>query len=74
MFATATGQSEFTRILGRVAVPPPPPPPIAIQPPAGAGASAPAGQKPKSMLPLIAGLSVVILLSIAIVAYFLRRG
>jgi hypothetical protein len=74
MFATATGQSEFTRILGRVAVPPPPPPPIAIQPPAGAGASAPAGQKPKSMLPLIAGLSVVILLSIAIVGYFLRRG
>jgi len=26
------------------------------------------------MLPLIAGLSVVILLSIAIVGYFLRRG
>jgi hypothetical protein len=72
MFATATGQSEFTRILGRVAVPPPPP--IAIQPPAPAAASAGTGQKAKSMLPLIIGLSVVILLSIAIVAYFLRRG
>lgn len=63
-------QSEFTRILGRVAVPPPPPPPIA--PPQGgpAGASkAPA----KSMMPLLVALNVVVLLTIAIVAYFMLR-
>jgi len=63
-------QSEFTRILGRVAVPPPPPPPMA--PPQGgpAGASkAPA----KSMMPLLVALNVVVILTIAIVAYFIFR-
>ena len=63
-------QSEFTRILGRVAVPPLPPPPMA--PPQGvpAGASkAPA----KSMMPLLVALNVVVLLTIAIVAYFMLR-
>jgi hypothetical protein len=63
-------QSEFTRILGRVAVPPPPPAPLV--PPQGgpAGASkAPA----KSMMPLLVALNVVVLLTIAIVAYFMLR-
>ena len=63
-------QSEFTRILGRVAVPPPPPPPMA--PPQGGpgGASKPAA---KSMMPLFVALNVVVLLTIAIVAYFMLR-
>jgi hypothetical protein len=71
MFGGGPAQSEYTRILGRVVVPPPPP--IAIQPPAAANAAAP-GQKPsKSMLPLIIALSVVMLLTVAIVAYFVFR-
>jgi hypothetical protein len=62
-------QSEFTRILGRVATPPPPPP---IQAPAAAPASTP--QKPaKSMVPLIIALNLVVLLTIAIVVYFVLR-
>ena len=64
-------QSEFTRILGRVAVPPPTPPPMA--PPQGGppGASkAPA----KSVMPLLVALNVVVLLTVAIVAYFMLRG
>jgi hypothetical protein len=63
-------QSEFTRILGRVAVPPPPPPPMA--PPQGGPAG---GQKApaKSMMPLLVALNVVVLLTIAIVAYFMLR-
>ena len=61
-------QSEFTRILGRVATPPPPPVPMA--PPQGG----PAGKAPgKSMMPLLVALNVVVLLTIAIVAYFIFR-
>jgi hypothetical protein len=63
-------QSEFTRILGRVSAPPPPP--ISIQAPAADPATAP--QKPaKSMVPLIVALNLVVLLTIAIVAYFVLR-
>jgi hypothetical protein len=67
-------QSEFTRMLGRVAVPPPPP---SIAPlPTAAAATAPAEQRPKkSLAPLLIALNVVVLLTIAIVAYFmLRKG
>ena len=63
-------QSEFTRILGRVAVPPPPPTPIAPPQGAPAGASKAPG---KSMMPLLVALNVVVLLTIAIVAYFMLR-
>jgi len=63
-------QSEFTRILGRVAVPPPPPQPIG--PPQGGPTGA--GKTPgKSMMPLLVALNVVVLLTIAIVAYFMMR-
>ena len=63
-------QSEFTRILGRVAVPPPPPAPMAPAPGGPSGASkAPA----KSVMPLLVALNVVVLLTIAIVAYFMLR-
>ena len=63
-------QSEFTRILGRVAVPPPPPLPLA--PPQGGPASA-SKAPAKSVMPLIVALNVVVLLTIAIVAYFMLR-
>lgn len=63
-------QSEFTRILGRVAVPPPPPPPMAPAQGGPAGATKPPA---KSMMPLIVALNVVVLLTIAIVAYFMLR-
>ena len=64
-------QSEFTRILGRVAVPPPPPAPMA-PPQAGpaSGSKAPA----KSVMPLLVALNLVVLLTVAIVAYFMLRG
>jgi hypothetical protein len=69
LFNGGAGQSEFTRILGRV--PAAPPPPVSIQPPNGAP-SAP--EKPaKSMMPLIVALNAVVLLTIAIVAYFIIR-
>lgn len=71
IFGSGGAQSEYTRILGKVTVPPPPP--IAIQPPAAANAAAP-GQKPsKSMLPLIVALNVLLLLTVAIVGYFVFR-
>ena len=60
-------QSEFTRILGRVAVPPPPPVPMA---PPQAGPATPKAPT-KSMMPLLVALNVVVLLTIAIVAYFM---
>jgi|tagenome__1003787_1003787.scaffolds.fasta_scaffold20977367_2 hypothetical protein len=63
-------QSEFTRILGRVAVPPPPPPPMA--PPQGGPAGASKAPS-KSVMPLIVALNAVVLLTIAIVAYFMLR-
>ena len=63
-------QSEFTRILGRVAVPPPPPLPVA--PPQGGPAGAPKAPA-KSVMPLLVALNVVVLLTIAIVAYFMLR-
>jgi hypothetical protein len=63
-------QSEFTRILGRVAAPLPPPPPMA--PPQGSPAGAPKAPA-KSMMPLLVALNVVVLLTIAIVAYFMFR-
>jgi len=63
-------QSEFTRILGRVAVPPPPPLPLA--PPQGGPASA-SKAPAKSVMPLIVALNVMVLLTIAIVAYFMLR-
>jgi hypothetical protein len=71
MFGGGAAQSEYTRILGRVAVPPPPP--IAIQPPAAANATAPSQKASKSMVPLIIALSVVLMLTVAIVAYFVFR-
>jgi hypothetical protein len=70
MFGGGGAQSEYTRILGKVTLPPPPP--IAIQPPAPASA-APGQKASKSMLPLIVALSVVVLLTVAIVAYFVLR-
>jgi hypothetical protein len=70
MFAGGV-QSEFTRILGKVTVAPPPP--ISIQPPTGASAQ-PSASRGKSMLPLIIALNVVLLLTIAIVAYFVLRA
>ena len=63
-------QSEFTRILGRVAVPPPPPPPMA---PAQGGPSGASKPPAKSMMPLLVALNVVVLLTVAIVAYFMLR-
>lgn len=63
-------QSEFTRILGRVAVPPPPPPPMA--PPTGSSAG-PSKAPAKSVMPLLVALNVVVLLTLAIVAYFMLR-
>lgn len=63
-------QSEFTRILGRVAVPQPPPPPLA--PPQG-GPVGESKASAKSMMPLLVALNVVVLLTIAIVAYFMLR-
>ena len=71
MFGGGGAQSEYTRILGKVTVPPPPP--IAIQPPAPANASAPGQKASKSMLPLIVALNLVVLLTVAIVAYFVFR-
>ena len=68
------GQSEFTRILGRVAVAPPPP--ISIQPPtpnAGPAAAPPGQQSSKSMMPLVIALGTVVLMTIAIVAYFILK-
>ena len=70
IFGGGPAQSEYTRILGKVVVPPPPP--VSIQPPAAANATA-ASQKPKSMLPLIVALNVLVLLTVAIVAYFVFR-
>ena len=63
-------ESEFTRILGRV--PLPPPPPVSVQPPAPASDAA-TQKASKSMMPLIVALNVVLLLTIAIVAYFVLR-
>ncbi len=71
MFGGSAAQSEYTRILGRVAVPPPPP--IAIQPPAAASAAASSQKASKSMVPLIIALGVVLLLTVAIVAYVVFR-
>jgi hypothetical protein len=74
LFSSGGGQSEFTRILGRVAVPPPPP--ISIQPPApnAAPASAPNAQgSSKSVLPLVIALGVLMLVTLAIVGYFIFR-
>ncbi|HEY2377826.1 MAG TPA: hypothetical protein VGH98_17775 [Gemmatimonadaceae bacterium] len=72
MFGSPAPQSDYTRIMGRVVVPPPPP--IAIQPPT-ASPAAPAPKASKSMLPLVIAFSVVILATVAIVAWMvLRRG
>lgn len=63
-------QSEFTRILGRVSVPPPPP--IAMPQPPAAGAQT--DQKPaKSLVPLLVALNVVVLLTLVIVGYFVMH-
>jgi len=63
-------ESEFTRILGRV--PLQAPPPIAIEPPSPSPSTA-APKPGKSMMPLILALNVVVLLTIAIVAYFVLK-
>jgi hypothetical protein len=62
------GQSEYTRVLHGVTLPPPPP--VVIQAPGPEAASAAAGKKAKSLLPLIVALSTIGALTIAIVAYF----
>lgn len=67
----AAAQSEYTRILGRVA--PPPPPPVSIQPPAPAPVQQAGSKAGKSMMPLIIALNAVVLLTIVIVAYFVLR-
>jgi len=66
------GQSEFTRILGRVAVPLPPPTAADARPPSNA-ATQNAARPTKSLVPLLIALNVVVLMSIAIVAYFMLR-
>jgi hypothetical protein len=65
-----SGPSEFTRMLSPIA--PPPPPPVAIQAPAAAPAQP--GAAKKSMLPLLIGLGAVIVMTVAIVVYFVVRG
>jgi len=71
LFGAGAAESEYTRILGRVALPPPPP--IIIQPPAAVSAAAPGRKATNSMLPLIIALSVVLMMTLAIVAYFVFR-
>lgn len=61
--------SEFTRILSPIAAPAPP---VPIQPPTSAAPAA-AGSSRKSMLPLIIGLAAVVVLTMAIVLYFVLR-
>ena len=71
MRADESGPSEFTRILGRVATAAPQklaPPPTAPSAPA-AGAE----QGGKSYLPLISALNVVLVATIAIVVYLIRK-
>jgi hypothetical protein len=65
-----SGPSEFTRMLTPITLPPPPP--VAIQAPAAAAGDSAAGKK--SMLPLLIGLGAVIVLTVAIVVYFVVRG
>lgn len=62
--------SEFTRMLKPIA---PPPPPVSIQPPAGTASPAASGAK-RSILPLIIGLTAVVLLTVVIVVYFVVRA
>jgi hypothetical protein len=68
MFAGA-GPSEFTRILSPITLPSPP---AVIQPPAAPPAAGDKGGS-KAMLPLIIGLGAVVVLTIAIVVYFVLR-
>jgi hypothetical protein len=68
--ADESGPSEFTRILGRVATAPqkPAPPPAAPSAP-----TAGAEQGGKSYLPLIIALNVVLVATIGIVVYLIRK-
>ena len=63
--------SEFTRILSPIAAPPPPP--VSIQPPVSAAQSSGGARSSKSMLPLIIGLAAVVVLTVAMVVYFVLR-
>lgn len=83
MAGASTAPSDFTRILGRVVLPGPGPGAAlgaatqasAPQATAPAEPSAPLEQKTpaKSMMPLIVALNIVLLATIAIVAYFVLR-
>ena len=69
MFGNADAPSEYTRILRGITLPPPPP--VVIQAPGPEATSAAAEKKPrKPMLPLIIGLGAIVLLTIAMVLYF----
>jgi len=69
------GPSEFTRMLAPIVLPSAPAaasaPPVAAK--SDAPAEPPAVRPKKSMVPLIVALNVVVLLTIAIVAYFVLR-
>jgi hypothetical protein len=77
MTPASSAPSEFTRILGRVASPAPESAPAAPAPPATPTPAPAAREEEKrparSLMPLLVALNVVVLLTIAIVAYFVLR-